>query len=211
LGTFKKGFVILADQDGLSSVETFLGFTPRHHEIANFDKPMQEANLVLQRTVKPLASSGEITAVIVDTGTSLARMELNALKPKAGDVRQAYDRVSMKFQRLIRDIMALGVMAVFLFQEEGPRTVEGGELILGGPRLPGKDLRREIPTMFSLVLWAKAVPGAGGMKRVFACDQLAQEWIMKDRYGVTESLQTMDLQPLMERYFKKLQAVGRNA
>ena len=66
--------------------------------------------------------------------------------------------------------------------------------------LPGRRLPRALPPKFDIVLRADIDDsGLDGSERVYRCDPLDANWIMKDRLAVTEDVQPMELAPLVYR------------
>ena len=71
--------------------------------------------------------------------------------------------------------------------------------------LPGTKLPRSIPPQFDMVLYADVEDdGMGSRRRVYRCDQLDPDYIMKDRFLVTKDVQPMELAPLVFKIRKPM-------
>lgn len=223
----KLPFVLLAEPDGLASVESNLGWVPPHHELTNLNDPFSEAIQAIDQKVSPMAKRGLCSAVIIDTGSELASRLLDAhAQYKTDNPLKLYPVIGRQFRILIRKILTMGVWCGMTCHESEPRDNELSGFRRGGPRLPGS-LVEEIPSQFSLILRAGVELDTSGTqevsleegdeiglgavevkyRRVYRCEQLHPRWIMGDRYSVAQPIQEMDLRPLLFRILNQGQPV----
>ena len=192
--TFSKAFVLLSEPGGLDSVETHLGFIPKHHLLVDLDDPFGEAKRVFTQTVLPGVVKKEISSIFIDTGTELSdRMASAAQKSVGQDPRKWSPLVQRQMKELLR--MALVSNAWFVMSaHERPPSAE--DHVVGGPALTGA-LANTVPAMFSLILHAVVKPSMKGYARYYECDSLDPLWITGDRWGACENSQPMELSVIM--------------
>jgi hypothetical protein len=178
-------------------VESNLGFIPEHYELTDIVNPYVEVVKHLQTRVLPRVRSGQIRAVIFDTGSEFADRLLSVELDKisSSDKRRAYTPTYQMFTTVMRMILLSGAWVVMTCHEKRGDPDEDRR---GGPLLPGR-LVESIPSQFSLILRATVKDTIQGRQRVYLCDPLDPDWIMGDRYGACYEEQPMELRAIMWR------------
>ena len=163
----------------------------------------------INEIVVPKAKAGEISSVVLDTGSEVAARMEGAFDKQFKDGRQVYQALSSTFVELIDTVIKLGIWFVMICHETPPEMDKTGQKLRGGPLMPGKKLPRRLPPKFDLVLRAaaKADSLGGEAKRVYECNPLSGDYIMKDRFGVTLKEQPMELAPIVFRIMNPGQPV----
>lgn len=186
-----NAITLLSEPDGLSSVETSLGYTPPHIPLVSIDAPYVEAMQHIGRTIIPAVQAGQFGAVIIDTLSELAlRLQAAHSEKVTSDPRKLYPAIALQVGTIIRTLQTLPVWLVAICHRQNP--VLGEKSRRGGPRLPGS-LVEDIPFMFSVILEAAIDHGLGEPRRIYRCDQNDSMYIMGDRWGVAPKKQDMDL------------------
>lgn len=201
--TFRKAAWLQTEPGGLIPVVRCVGYTPQIvHTLFDSDDPVGEFKAVIDSVIIPGAANGTIKTVVLDTGSELAHRIETALHRKTKDGREVYQRVQSVFIESIDLLIKLGIWFVCICHEIGPEVDPStGNRLRGGPLLPGKKLPRRLPPKFDLVLRADVEHGLtpGSSERVYRCDPLDSDYIMKDRFGVTLPVQPMELAPIVFR------------
>lgn len=200
---YRRAVWLLTEPGGLVPAEQCIGHVPEHVcPLYDIDNPDRELRDVVENHVVPLACAGKISSVVLDTGSELADRMVAAWKARKMDVRQVFGRINDEFLTAIRrliNLKELGLDIVCICHEIGPERDDDGNLLRGGPLMPGKKLPRTLPPKFDIVLRAAISVDIGNKGRVYCCDPLDPSYIMKDRWGVTGAVQPMELAPIIYR------------
>lgn len=195
----KDTLTIVTERGALDCVEAHLGREPDTLTLFDTVNPYNSAIKTIEAAERACAQK-RYKAVILDTGTALAeRFFVRVSGQVDHDGRRLYPRVTSHFNDIILRLLNLPAWVVMICHEVAPK--DQGGFIIGGPKLPGRDLVRSVPSMFSLVLRAVKgpMPGAVGNVRHYRCDQMDAQYIMKDRYGAAKRYQDLDLRPILWR------------
>lgn len=166
--------LFLAAPGALESVKSTCGYTPTEH----FVRTIPEATEV----IKLVGQSSKYDTVVIDDFSFMAEQTFAALEASGfrnfklwGKLRE----VTIEFRDVSR---YCGVNVVLNAWEQGPKTKDNGQYIMGGPMLSGR-LPEQIPALSDLVLRAvyeekrKPWPGA------YRCWP-NPSYVMKDRFNV---------------------------
>lgn len=197
----KRPFVLLAEPDGLASVESNLGWMPDHYELKDLQNPFVEAMKAIDTRVVPAIKSKRYSCVVIDTGSEMASRFLDAhAEYKTDNPLKLYPIVTRQFRLIVRKVLTAGLWCCMICHEQEPRDNELSGFRRGGPALPG-NLVEGVPSMFSLILRAGLEVSSDGesFDRVYRCNPLSPRWVMGDRYSVAKGEQPMDLRPLIFR------------
>ncbi len=179
-----------------------IGYTPPL-VITLFDDVNPRAELMKARDqAVELVKKKEVSTIVLDTGSEIADRMVHAASKRYANKMQVYGEVYVEFTDVIRTFVALtetyGLWFVCICHDIGPVVDDKTRLRLrGGPLLPGTKLPRAIPPKFDLVLRADVEDDLTERKRVYRCDPMDRDYIMKDRFGVTQDVQPMELKPLI--------------
>lgn len=201
---FRKAAWILTEPGGLDPATRCLEYEPHPvYELFDVKQPEKEFNTLLNSTIIPKAESGEIRVVVLDTASEIADRIITSWIDKGMDTRQAYGKIVGEVLTPIRRLISLtpqGVWFICICHEIGPEKEEKtGNLLRGGPLMPGKRLPRQLPPKFNLVLRAAVSSDIGEETRVYRCNPTDPHFIMKDREGVVPREMPMELAPIVFR------------
>ena len=179
--SFPQGLFIAA-RGALKSVTSTCGYTPAQAPASTI--------MEVTEVIKQAGSSGQYDAIIVDDFSFLAEQTFVALEQRFtgyklfGALRQAIltFRASARFA---------GAHVILNCWEKGPKTLDSGDRIRGGPDLTGK-LPEQLPAMCDLVLRADLDPQRKGWPGVYRVNG-GQDYVGKDRDDGTPSPAPMNL------------------
>lgn len=179
LYSFPYGF-FLANKGQLKPAIGLVGFTPAHDDRI---KTLEE----LIQVIPQIASQG-FDAIVIDDLSVLAQRTADTLRARfsrSGNQYVAYQILGSQLLRL-RDLSRdLGVHVIMNCHELPPR-MEDGQLIRGGPALPGKIAPRDFPPVADMVLRIVPEPAKQhGWKAVYRCSIDEAAWFTKDRHNAT--------------------------
>jgi hypothetical protein len=198
---FRKAVWLQTEPGGLHPVLRSVGYTPdRIVEIFDIERPDKELEEGIAYALA-LKKEKLVTSVVLDTGSEIADRMLVMYLKKFRDPRQAYTAIQHDFTTSIRRLVGAGLWFIMICHEIAPEVdTKTGAKLRGGPMLPGRRLPRALPPKFDIVLRADIDDsGLDGSTRVYRCNPLDANWIMKDRLAVTEDVQPMELAPLVYR------------
>lgn len=197
----RKAAWLQTEPGGLIPVVRCVGYTPQN-VITLFDavNPERELRNAVD-TVLNKARSGHVSTIVLDTGSEITERMVGSYMKKNADGRMAYGKLMINVIEIVQKVIAAGVWFVCICHELPPEVDERtGNKLRGGPLFPGKKLPRSMPPKFDLVLRATTDKKVGSQaKRVYRCDPLDGDYIMKDRFGVTREVQPMELAPIVFR------------
>jgi len=191
---FERAWGIVTERGALDSVSANLGREPKHFELIAPDDPYRAMLDTINKQITPRVQTGEITSLILDSGTAWAEGLLMTAVSKAGDSRQGYTKFATQLRRTMDKLLALPIWIVTLWHEEESESTSDG-FFRGGPACGWRKLRQPIAGKFSAVYRAAVVNG----KRVYQCDGTDAMWIQKCRYGAAAKEQPLDLRPILWR------------
>ena len=212
LYTFRKAAWLLTEPGGLIPAAECIGFDPHPvYELFDVDNPERELVDVINKDIIPMAQQGQISSVVLDTGSEWADRMMTKLMSSVRDPRQAYGgivgSVLTPLRRLI-NLKQYGVWVICICHETGPALDSDTKMRLrGGPLLPGKNLPRSFPPKFDLALRATVDQGLGEATRIYQCDPLDPDYITKQRGNAAPKKGPMELGPIVWRISRPGQPV----
>jgi len=203
---FRNAAWITTERGGLIPVKRCLGFVPsfvwtQYSE----DNPLGEFESILEKEVIPRARKGIIKTLVIDTLTTFTERLVAQLKDenKAMHGLYAFGLLQDTVFALIDQLRNLGIWVVLITHVKPPQIdAKTGVKSMGGPEFPGKALTRSLPARMDLVLMADAEQpkiSGGSARRIIRCDPLDPDYLMGDRFGVTQRVQDMNLAPIIWR------------
>ena len=207
--TFRNAAWITTERGGLIPVKRCLGFTPTF-VWQQFDEnaPLEEFDKIIDNEVIPRVQSGIIKTVVIDTLTTFTERLINQLKggsSKSGSQihgKQAYGAIQDIVLERVDRLRNMGIWVIMTTHVRPPEFDEKtGMKLMGGPEFPGKKLTRSLPAKMDIVLMADIEQNAitGAARRILRCDPLSPDYLMGDRFGVTQPVQDMNLAPIVWR------------
>jgi hypothetical protein len=204
-----KPLTIVTERGALDSVVANLGVKqPAMIELNDTADPYSSSRRCIDMANKAIAQNGH-QAVIMDTGSALAeRLFVKVARDVSYDGRRLYPRVEAEFVDITLRLLDLPAWVVMICHESPFKTTERGA-VRGGPKLPSGGMIEQVCGMFSIVLRAvKGLrPGSTQVERLYLCDQMNQQFIMKDRFGAAQKSQPLDLRPILWRIIAGDQAL----
>jgi len=200
--TFRKAAWLQTEPGGLIPVARAIGYTPPL-VITLFDDVNPRAELMRARDqAVELVKEKKVTSIVLDTGSEIADRMVQAASKRYTNKMQVYGEIYVEFNDIIRTFVALtetyGLWFICICHDIGPVVDEKTrQRLRGGPLLPGTKLPRAIPPKFDMVLRAAVHDDLTERRRVYLCDPMDPDYIMKDRFGVAGDIQPMELKPLI--------------
>lgn len=141
--------------------------------------------------IKPLVMQGTYKTVILDSLSELAEIVLAHEKGQNKDGRQAYMQMQDKIDVVLRSFRDLPCDVVLIAHCEQKQDDTGRMLYTAS--MPGKNLSKDLPYFFDLVLAMRSEKNEKGELKRFLQTYSDVQYIAKDRSGKLNPLEAPDL------------------
>ena len=147
--------------------------------------------------IQKMASDGTLqqaSAVVVDDLSILAESSYLELKSKYAKSQTftMWDDLKRQLQTLREWLRHLNLHAGCNAHLAAPETDSNGVFHKGGPAMPSKKMRSQVPHIADLVLVAEAKSNRKPWGAVYRCDPPNPQWHVKDRHGVCSGIMPMN-------------------
>lgn len=147
--------------------------------------------------LQKMAGDGSLqqaSAVVVDDLSILAESSYLELKSKYSKSHNfaMWDDLKRQLQTLREWLRHLNLHAGCNAHLAAPETDSNGVFHKGGPAMPSKKMRSQIPHIADLVLVAEAKANRKPWGAVYRCDPPNPQWHVKDRHGVCSGIMPMN-------------------
>lgn len=147
--------------------------------------------------IQKMASDGTLqqaSAVVVDDLSILAESSYLELKSQYSKSQTftMWDDLKRQLQTLREWLRHLNLHAGCNAHLAAPETDSNGVFHKGGPAMPSKKMRSQVPHIADLVLVAEAKSNRKPWGAVYRCDPPNPQWHVKDRHGVCSGIMPMN-------------------
>lgn len=186
------GALFFCSPGAVKPARQFLGCDLQPWQIVHV-RTIQEVTLHLQKMEKE-GLLARVSAVVVDDLSILAESSYLELKSKYSANRsfQMWDDLKRQMQQLRDWLRFLGLNAGCNAHLAPPETDMNGVFHKGGPAMPSKKMRSQVPHIADLVVIAEAKADRKPWGAVYRCDPPNPQWHVKDRHGVCSGIMPMN-------------------